>query len=165
MKEFATDDEIRHAETVLFGRQNVFDKDRIKVIKKNVSCDVQACPGSGKTTTLLAKLVILANRLPLTSGRGICVLTHTNVAIDEIKLKLGGKASQLFSYPNFFGTIQSFVDTYLSNAALYHYYGSIIKAVDNDKAYAALAKRYNSLPFGNPPGVIFITYWVMDLRQ
>lgn len=150
MKEFATDDEIRHAETVLFGRQNVFDKDRIKVIKKNVSCDVQACPGSGKTTTLLAKLVILANRLPLTSGRGICVLTHTNVAIDEIKLKLGGKASQLFSYPNFFGTIQSFVDTYLSNAALYHYYGSIIKAVDNDKAYAALAKRYNSLPFGNP---------------
>lgn len=43
-------------------------------------------------------------------------MTHTNVAIDERKAKLGSKANVLFSYPNHFGTLQSFVDKLL----LYH---------------------------------------------
>ena len=34
---------------------------------------VTACPGSGKTTTLLAKLAILATRMPLEEGKGVCV--------------------------------------------------------------------------------------------
>ncbi len=76
--------------------------------------DVIAVQGSGKTTVLLAKLHILAQRMPFNDGKGICVLTHTNVAIDEIKERLGSKADVLFSYPNFFGTIQSFVDKYLA---------------------------------------------------
>ena len=53
------------------------------------SCFVQACPGSGKTTTLVAKLAILADRIP-NDGRGICVLSHTNVAREEIEKKLKG---------------------------------------------------------------------------
>ena len=52
--------------------------------------------------------------MPLENNRGICVLTHTNVAIDKIKLEAETYASKLFSYPNHFGTIQSFVDKYLA---------------------------------------------------
>ncbi|WP_219584155.1 UvrD-helicase domain-containing protein, partial [Vibrio parahaemolyticus] len=73
------------------------------------NANIIACPGSGKTTVLLAKLLLLSRRMPFENGSGICVLTHTNVAIDEIKGKLGSKADILFKHPNFFGTIQSFV--------------------------------------------------------
>ncbi|HBC2029591.1 TPA: UvrD-helicase domain-containing protein [Clostridium perfringens] len=88
-----TEDDIRYAEEILFGKTNVFDyEERIPIIEDfNNSFDVNACPGSGKTTVLLAKLIILSRKMPLDNGQGICVLTHTNVAIDEIKNKLGDK--------------------------------------------------------------------------
>ena len=111
-----TEEDIRYAEEILFGKINVFDdQERIPIIKDfNKSFDVNAYPGSGKTTVLLAKLIILSRKMPLNSGQGICVLTHTNVAIDEIKSKLGNKSDILFKYPNYFGTIQNFVDKYLA---------------------------------------------------
>ena len=111
-----TEDDIRYAEEILFGKTNIFDKEeRIPIIENfNKSFDVNACPGSGKTTVLLAKLIILSRKMPLNNGQGICVLTHTNVAIDEIKSKLGDKSDILFKYPNYFGTIQNFIDKYLA---------------------------------------------------
>lgn len=99
---FATDEEIKYAQDILLGKENHFSAEKIAVIKSNDSKDVVACPGSGKTTTLLAKLAILATRMPLEEGKGVCVLTHTNVAIDEIKSKLQSQADVLFSYPNYF---------------------------------------------------------------
>lgn len=146
---FATDDEIKIAHDILLNGKKQFDIQRVEVIKKDSSCYVQACPGSGKTTALLAKLIILANKLPLEDGRGVCVLTHTNVAIEEIKAKVGPKADVLFSYPNFFGTIQTFLHKYVAAAALHYFYGSQIQYVDNDIAMAVLLKKYSSLPFGN----------------
>ena len=113
-----TDEDIKRAEKIFFPNGGTFsdpNNERINFIKcldKNLH--VQACPGSGKTTTLLAKLYLLSEKMPFENNRGICVLTHTNVAIDIIKRKLGDKASKLLNYPNFFGTIQSFVDKYLA---------------------------------------------------
>lgn len=118
-----TDEEIDYAEKVLGLNKGSFDTQRREVIKCMESRDVVACPGSGKTTVLLAKLIILANKMPLENNRGICVLTHTNVAINEIKKRLGTKANVLLSYPNFIGTIQSFVDKYLAIPASIKYYG------------------------------------------
>lgn len=114
MSKFATLDEIKHAHTILLKDKPFFEQDKIDIIECNETKDIKACPGSGKTTTLLAKLIILANQMPLENNQGICVLTHTNVAIDEIKSKLGNKADILFKYPNHFGTIQSFVDKFLA---------------------------------------------------
>ena len=47
--------------------------------------------------------------------RGICVLSHTNVARNEIERKLGSTAEgqALLSYPHFIGTIHGFVDRFL----------------------------------------------------
>lgn len=98
------------------------DSERRKIIDHWDNANIIACPGSGKTTVLLAKLLLLSRRMPFDDGSGICVLTHTNVAIDEIKSKLGSKANILFKHPNFFGTIQGFVNKFL---ALPHYYNSI----------------------------------------
>ena len=61
-----------------------FDSDRVEVIKNMNSVDVQAFPGSGKTTILVAKLAILAKKWPYNNA-GICVLSHTNVAREEIE--------------------------------------------------------------------------------
>ena len=77
------------------------------------SADIQACPGSGKTTTLAGKLILLANKIPANFRQGICVITHTNIAVEEIKAKLGDTAGFYFQYPNHFGTIQSFIDKFL----------------------------------------------------
>ena len=131
MNKFANLEEIKYAHSLLLEGKPFFDQQKIDIIECNESKDIKACPGSGKTTTLLAKLAILANRMPLPNNQGICVLTHTNVAIEEIKSKLGNKASVLFSYPNHFGTIQSFVDKFIANLAMQYYYDSSIRIVDD----------------------------------
>ena len=144
---FATDEDIKIAHDILLKGKKQFDISRVNIIKEDRSCYVQASPGSGKTTVLLAKLIILANKMPLSEGKGVCVLTHTNVAIDEIKAKLGQKADVLFRYPNFFGTIQAFLHKYIAAAALHYFYGSQIAYVDDDVANAVFLKKYSKLPF------------------
>lgn len=143
---FATDEEIKIAHDILLKDKKPFDSNKVNIIKEDSSCYVQACPGSGKTTTLLAKLIILANKMPLPEGKGICVLTHTNVAIDEIKAKLGTKADVLFRYPNSFGTIQTFLHKYVTAAALHYFYGSQITYVDDEMSNAVFLNKYYKLP-------------------
>lgn len=109
-----TDEEIQYAEQLLLPAGKTFDDERRDFIRNFNTIDLQAVPGSGKTTTLLAKLVILERKLPFADGSGILVLSHTNAAIDEIKEKVQRHCPQLFSYPNFIGTIQSFVDEFLA---------------------------------------------------
>ena len=145
MNTFATDDEIKIAHDLLLPGKPEFDDDKVAVIKSNFSQDIKACPGSGKTTVLLAKLLILANRMPFADGSGICVLTHTNVAIDEIKARFGSRADILFSYPNFCGTIQSFVDKFLSIPWFNSYAPTPVVSIDDDRANSIITKAYMSI--------------------
>jgi len=61
----------------------------------------------------MAKLVI-RSLLTFSDGSGILVISHTNAAVDEINRTIGRHCQRLFSYPNFVGTIQSFVDQFLA---------------------------------------------------
>jgi DNA helicase-2/ATP-dependent DNA helicase PcrA len=79
------DQDIQTLEELLLPHGAQFPEDARRVIRCWHSTDVAACPGSGKTTVLLAKLKLLADKMPLENGAGICVLSHTNVAINEIK--------------------------------------------------------------------------------
>lgn len=108
-----TDADIDYAEKLLLPSGKMFDEERRTFIRDLSTLDLQAVPGSGKTTALLAKLVILERYMPLKNGRGILVLSHTNAAVNEIKGRIGKHCPKLFAYPNFVGTIQSFVDTFL----------------------------------------------------
>ncbi len=112
-----TDSDIAHAEAILFGNEVDFgdDKGERKTFIKNLdTIDLQAVPGSGKTTVLLAKLLVLEKHLPFEDGSGILVISHTNTAVDEIENRIGKYCPKLFKYPNFVGTIQSFVDQFLA---------------------------------------------------
>ena len=140
--DFATLEEIKYAETLLLPQGKSFETDKIKIIQCNESKPIKACPGSGKTTTLLAKLAILANRMPLDNNQGICVLTHTNVAINEIKSKLGHKSDILFSYPNHFGTIQSFVDKFLAIPLYLKVFEKKLNEISNDAYLKAFDRSF-----------------------
>ncbi|MBQ6780429.1 MAG: ATP-dependent helicase [Treponema sp.] len=109
-----SDKEIENAEKILLPKNMVFDKERRDFIKDLSTLDLQAVPGSGKTTALLAKLLILEHKLPFENNSGILVISHTNAAVDEIKNRIGIVAPKLFTYPNFVGTVQSFVDNFLA---------------------------------------------------
>ena len=78
------------------------DDSRLRAMQNLETCDFEACPGSGKTTLLVAKLAILASRWPYRQ-RGICVLSHTNAARDEIDQRLSatGPSAALVRYPPF----------------------------------------------------------------
>lgn len=109
-----TDEEIRQVENLLLPANCHFAEDAKKVIRCWRSTDVVACAGSGKTTVLLAKLKLLADRMPLPNGSGICVLSHTNVAVNEINKRLVQYTDRILGYPNFVGTIQTFVDQFIT---------------------------------------------------
>lgn len=112
-----TDEDIEWIKTIMSDIE--FDNCRINILKNMKDTDVHACPGSGKTTLLVAKLAILAKKWT-EENRGICVLSHTNVAREEIQERLGtldiGK--RLLSYPHFIGTFQSFMDTFIAMPVL-----------------------------------------------
>ncbi len=109
-----SESEIIYAENILLGNGLRFDNDRRDYIKNFETADLRAVPGSGKTTLLLAKLLILEKKLPLKNNQAVLVLSHTNTAVNEIKNRIEIYCPQLFTYPNFIGTIQSFVDEFLA---------------------------------------------------
>lgn len=141
-KEFATNSDILRVHDLLLPGKLDFEQDKIEVIKCNNSRDVTACPGSGKTTVLLAKLLVLAEHMPFIDGSGICVITHTNVAINEIKSRFSRNANVLFSYPNFCGTIQSFVDQFLTIPWYNSFSDKQLVTVDDDRAKAIIKKEF-----------------------
>lgn len=136
-----TDEDIKWAEAIL-GKDIYFAEEHIKVIKCLESKDVQAFPGSGKTTALVAKLAILAKKWPA-SFQGICVLSHTNAAREEIEKRLGATevGREILSYPHFVGTFQSFFDTYIASPWL-RSKGYQISVVDDE---ISREYRYNKL--------------------
>jgi hypothetical protein len=99
--------------------------------------DVSACPGSGKTTLVVAKLAILARKWK-SRTQGICVLSHTNVARKEIEERLAGTevGHLLLGFPHYIDTIHGFVNRFLAIPWLLSH-GHAVTAVDNDITAAA----------------------------
>lgn len=108
------------------------DAPRRDFLKSLSTVDVSACPGSGKTTLVVAKLGLLARKWK-SATRGVCVLSHTNVAREEIEHRLGGTdvGQRLLSYPHFIDTIHGFVSRFLAIPWLLSA-GYRVSAIDND---------------------------------
>jgi DNA helicase-2/ATP-dependent DNA helicase PcrA len=96
------------------------------------SVDVTACPGSGKTTLVVAKLAILARKWK-SRTKGICVLSHTNVAREEIEGRLAGTevGHLLLGHPHYIDTIHGFVNRFLAVPWLLSN-GHAVTAIDDD---------------------------------
>lgn len=123
------------------------DPEKIAILKSSESCDIQAGPGSGKTTILAAKLALLSKKWPW-ADRGILVLSHTNVARREVEAKLSRSMQmrQLLSYPHFIGTFQAFVDQFL--ALPYIRQQQIeVTAIDNERFGAQAISTFEKGPW------------------
>lgn len=69
---------------------------------------VQACPGAGKTRTIVARLVKIGETL--LARKGIAVLSFTNSAVDEFKQRcFKNDYSGFLKHPHYVGTFDSFV--------------------------------------------------------
>ncbi|MEU0401888.1 UvrD-helicase domain-containing protein [Streptomyces sp. NPDC006197] len=109
-------------------------------VQSELSQDLQAAPGSGKTTLIGLKLALLAGAWT-SRTQGICVLSHTNTAKNEIinRLTAVPDGRRFLQYPHFIGTIQSFANTFLALPAI-RALGYEVQAVDDD-VYEAAALR------------------------
>lgn len=109
-----------------------FSEEQKDVILHNDTMDVVAGPGTGKTTVLTARVKILLEQLK-DSGQGICVLTHTNVAVDEIKSSLRKLGIEDIKTPHFIGTIQDFFNTFFAKKAFHLILGDKkMRVLDDD---------------------------------
>ena len=113
-----TDDDIEWVRSLM--GLDPFDEPRRDFLKRRSTVDLSACPGSGKTTLIVAKLAILARNWPHRT-KGICVLSHTNVAREQIEHRLGRTVvgQRLLAYPHFMDTIHGFVNRFLALPWLY----------------------------------------------
>jgi len=129
-------------ETAFSGEDN--EDPRLGVLKSMETLDIETCPGSVKTTLLVAKLAILAREWT-ERRRGICVLSHTNIARKEIEHRLGTtvEGRSLLSYPHFVGTIHGFVTQFLAVPWL-RSKSFPITMIDDE---IALARRWDRLPW------------------
>ncbi len=108
------------------------------------SRDVQAAPGNGKTTLLVAKLALLS-RTWQSRTQGVCVISHTNAARNEVEEKLHGhpSASAFLSYPHFVGTVTSFIDRFIALPYL-RGLGWAVQHIDDDVFAAVALSRWRT---------------------
>lgn len=153
-----TENDLQITEDILLPSGCHFADDAKSVIRCWKSKDVAACPGSGKTTVLLAKLKLLADKMPLDNGAGVCVLSHTNVAVNEIKKRLSDCANKLMAYPNYIGTIQSFIDRFVTMPYIRRKYGRTVQPVDDEIYAEHLLRIVSSRRFSRLRGLITSRY-------
>ncbi|MDP2367186.1 UvrD-helicase domain-containing protein [Rhodoferax sp.] len=120
---------------------NFDDAERQEALLENGPRDFNAVPGSGKTSLLAAKLLLLAKKWPH-AKKGVCILSHTNVAREEIARRLAQteEGSRLLIYPHFLGTIHSFANQFLAMPALRSLGLQVDVIDDNVFAKRAMAK-------------------------
>ena len=122
-----TDDDIGRVEKKF---KISFDEERKRAIKNLETVDIVACAGSGKTTLMCSKIDILTSKQPFEGNKGVAVLSLTNVAIEQIRFKLG-KNHSVFKYPNFCETMQKFVTSFVLNGWIATKYNRKIESIDN----------------------------------
>lgn len=77
---------------------------------------LNACPGSGKTTAIARKLMLLQDEYKTTLSRfsGIACLSFTNTAKDEISDKYTELSGNYLGFPHKVSTIDSFINQYIT---------------------------------------------------
>ena len=123
---------IKWIESKLLPFNCQFSTEQQAVIVEKDKMDVVAGPGTGKTTVLTARIKFLLEEMK-DSNQGICILTHTNVAVDEIKNSLKKLGVDEIKNPHFIGTIQDFFNTFFGKKAFHLVLGDKkMRVLDDD---------------------------------
>jgi len=141
--------------------------DQRTFLSSTQSCDVQAAPGNGKTTLLIAKLALLS-RCWTSRSQGVCVISHTNAAREEVESKLFAHpaASAFLSYPHFIGTVTAFIDRFIALPYL-RGLGWSVQRIDDDVFAAVANSRWRSKPTllaSSRRNVHAVTTWVSGME-
>ena len=94
--------------------ENLSETQRKIVFEKEGKFVVRACPGSGKTYCVAARLAYKISKWKLTH-QGIATISFTNTAWQEIERQVTThfKIKKPIPYPHFLGTIDSFVNRFI----------------------------------------------------
>ena len=86
---------------------------------------LNACPGSGKTTTVAYKLTQMTKNWQQTYGKfiGVACLSFTNVAKDQINEKYSQFSGAPISFPHLVSTLDSFINQYITLPFYYLFKG------------------------------------------
>lgn len=90
------------------------NEERLAYLQARGKVILNACPGSGKTTTIAKKILSLETSKEIGGHSGVACLSFTNSAKDEINeayRKLSGKSLQ---FPNHVSTIDSFINKFIT---------------------------------------------------
>ncbi|KVV16328.1 ATP-dependent helicase [Flavobacterium sp. TAB 87] len=90
------------------------NEERLAYLNARGKIILNACPGSGKTTTIAKKILDLENLKEIGDHSGVACLSFTNSAKDEINeayKKMSGKSLQ---FPNHVSTIDSFINKFIT---------------------------------------------------
>ena len=82
------------------------------VINSDGAAFVQACPGAGKTETIVGRVSTLLTVLP--PRRGIAVLSFTNAALEEFTRRCReASLDRVLRHPHYVGTFDAFIRHFL----------------------------------------------------
>lgn len=122
---------ITDIEKKLFNKSTSLSNEQKDFIVSNKR-DVIASAGTGKTTALTAKIMYFFKAGFFNQNRGVCVISHTNVAVNQINDSVRKGHFKLNSL-SFVGTSQSFLITFIFSPVFNSIYKNSIKHyVDND---------------------------------
>lgn len=106
-------------------------QEQLAAIEETQNVIVEACPGSGKTRTLVSKLIKLAKNVSGTSRKVACI-TYTNAAVYEIEDRLRSSGANWLEDACLVSTIH----TFCLNEILSHYRW---RSTDYSRGYSVLA--------------------------
>lgn len=134
---------------------SLYGEPQMEFLRRLDSFDMQAAPGCGKTTLTGLKLCLVASGWR-SRTQGVCVISHTNVAKDQIAgiLKGDGDGRSILGYPHFVGTIQGFVDTFLALPYL-RSGGADIRSIDDDFYVRASMAELREADYATLRGLIY----------
>lgn len=84
-----------------------------------VSTFAMACPGAGKTRAIVERFL---RRIQEEPRKGVALVSFTNTAIEEIKIRCAGRTDALRA-PNFLGTFDGFLHRFIVTPLFPHIYG------------------------------------------
>lgn len=90
------------------------NEERIAYLQARGKIILNACPGSGKTTTIAKKIIELEQSKEIDSYSGIACLSFTNSAKDEINESYSKLSGKILRFPNHVSTIDSFINKFIT---------------------------------------------------